>query len=137
MTVAHPAVSSSSTVHFSYMLSGILLWNCRLVDAYSVRSEDTLLKLPHWARIRCQVVGDLFSDAVGSSPVAHSRSASTTLEEQVVPVVGLLPGSKVSFYCYSAFVLILQAVLMLECQFFTNYQPLTLAMLGHLYYKTP
>lgn len=95
--------------HFSYILSGILLWNNRLVDAYSVRSEETLLKLPQWARIRCQVVGDLFSDAVGSSPVPLSQSTPNSLEAQIVPVIGLLPGSKVSFY-YPAFVLILWAV---------------------------
>jgi len=60
-----------------------------------LRSLELLEGVPQWARSRCHVVGDLFVAAVGSSP------SSVTLQSQAhegnaVPVVGLLPGSKVT-----------------------------------------
>ncbi|XP_024382141.1 uncharacterized protein [Physcomitrium patens] len=69
------------------------------VDLYMLRSEELVLEVPQWARSRCLVVGDLFVDAVGCSPSSISWSLSDKLQSRaqdrnVVPIVGLLPGSK-------------------------------------------
>lgn len=73
-----------------------------------LRSEELVLEVPQWARSRCLVVGDLFVDAVGCSPSSISWSLSDKLQSRaqdrnVVPIVGLLPGSKVALarlvYC--------------------------------------
>ncbi len=73
------------------------------MDAYLLHSEEMLSKVPKWARTQSQVVGDLFADAVATSitgsphwpPLSGNQSAAMTAEESV-PVVGLLPGSKVN-----------------------------------------
>jgi hypothetical protein len=79
----------------------MLGWMSSLVDAYLLHSDEMLSKVPKWARTQCQVVGDLFADAVATSitglphwpPLSGNQSAAMTAEESV-PVVGLLPGSK-------------------------------------------
>ncbi|KAG0621625.1 hypothetical protein M758_3G035400 [Ceratodon purpureus] len=69
------------------------------VDKYMLRSQEIMLGVPQWARSRCQIVGDLFTDAVGSSPSSVSWALPDKLQSQGqdrygVPIVGLLPGSK-------------------------------------------
>lgn len=71
------------------------------MDAYLLRSQETLLSVPQWAHQHCYVVGDLFSDAVESSSLQNSWTLSCTAPaqgqaEEIIPVVGLLPGSKVA-----------------------------------------
>ena len=71
------------------------------MDAYLLRSQETLLSVPQWAHQRCYIVGDLFSDAVESSSLQGSWTLSYTAPaqgqvEEIIPVVGLLPGSKVA-----------------------------------------
>lgn len=65
------------------------------MDGYMLRSQEILLGVPQWARSRCQVVGDLFVDAVGSSPSSVSW-VTQAQDRNAVPIVGLLPGSKVA-----------------------------------------
>lgn len=70
------------------------------MDGYMLRSQEIMLGVPQWARSRCQVVGDLFTDAVGTSPSSVSWALPDKLQSQAqdrngVPIVGLLPGSKV------------------------------------------
>lgn len=69
------------------------------MDGYMLRSQEILLNVPQWARSRCQVVGDLFVDAVENSPSSRvsrvSHQSQTQHRNAAVPVVGLLPGSKV------------------------------------------
>jgi hypothetical protein len=71
------------------------------VDRYMLRSQEIMLGVPQWARSHCHVVGDLFADAVGSSPSSVSWALPDELQSQAqdrsgVPIVGLLPGSKVA-----------------------------------------
>lgn len=70
------------------------------MDGYMLRSQEIMSGVPQWARSRCQVVGDLFADAVGSSPSSVSWALPDILQSPAqdrndFPVVGLLPGSKV------------------------------------------
>lgn len=65
-----------------------------------LRSQEIMLGVPQWARSRCQVVGDLCTDAVGTSPSSVSwalpdKLQSEGLHRYGVPIVRLLPGSKV------------------------------------------
>ena len=71
------------------------------MDRYMLRSQELMLGVPQWACSRCQVVGDLFADAVESSPSSVSWALPDKLRSQAqdrdcVPIVGLLPGSKVA-----------------------------------------
>lgn len=61
-----------------------------LVDGYMLRSQEILVGVPQWARSRCQVVGDLFADAVASASCLSPQAQ----DKQPVPIAGLLPGSK-------------------------------------------
>jgi hypothetical protein len=73
------------------------------MDAYLLPSEDMIVKVPKWAHAQCQVVGDLFADAVATSipglpcwPLFSGNQSAAVTTEEPVPVVGLLPGSKVN-----------------------------------------
>ncbi len=77
-------------------------WMSSLVDAYLLHSGDMIVKVPKWDRAWCQVVGDLFADAVATSipglpcwPLFSGNQSAAVTTEEPVPVVGLLPGSKV------------------------------------------
>jgi len=72
-----------------------------LVDDYLLHSGDMIVKVPKWACAWCQVVGDLFADAVATSipglpcwPLFSGNQSAAVTTEEPVPVVGLLPGSK-------------------------------------------
>ncbi len=78
-------------------------WMSSLVAAYLLHSEDMTFKVPKWACAQCQVVGDLFADAVTTSipglpcwPLFSGNQSAAVTTEEPVPVVGLLPGSKVN-----------------------------------------
>ncbi len=78
-------------------------WMSSLVAAYLLHSEDMIFKVPKWACAQCQVVGDLFADAVTTSipglpcwPLFSGNQSAAVTTEEPVPVVGLLPGSKVN-----------------------------------------
>jgi len=61
------------------------------MDAYLLPSEDMIVKVPKWAHAQCQVVGDLFADAVATSIpglpcwrlFSGNQSAAVTNEEPV------------------------------------------------------
>lgn len=68
-----------------------------------MRTPELLQTIPSWLGSKCQVVGDLFADAVALSEQCALRESNATSEQRSldaknppgVKVLGLLPGSKV------------------------------------------